>query len=230
MLRTTDIILRYIRSLNLEVAEAYVAGFRELSKEFKEEDELVKEKGKVLPATTIIQSIPDNSWFLLALSFIRSHGLPFKGEFFRDIPGLRAESILQTYNAVKDLPRTGEIWPNHLQAALNITAIKEFMRRRNLYKNMEDVIYFDLVRIRPDSPELLPRLDKIKAAIGSKTYRTNYNVEYGLPPYKDIDFTEDLLRLYIGYAKDDMTIGAFLLALDPMRNVPYEPAFPSSNL
>lgn len=227
VLKTKDIVMRHLKSLDLEVAEAYIAGLRDLPKEYKKEDERVEEGGKVLPTSATIQGIPDNSWFLLALSFIRSHGLPFKGEFFRDVPGLRAESILQTYFAVKDLPGTGEIWPAPLQAAINITAIKEFMRRKDLYKNMEDLTYSDLVRIRPDSPELLPRLDKIKSIIGSTTYRTNYNVEYGLPPYKDIDYTVDFLRLYVEKAKDNMTIGAFLLALDPMRRIPYEPAFPS---
>jgi len=226
-LKTKDLIMNHLRALDLEIAEAYVAGNRDLPQEYKRGEEVVKDEGKVLPATSTLQGISDNSWYLLALSFVRSHGLPFKGEYFRDVPGLKEESFLQTYYAVKGLSGPGEIWEQPLKAAINIAAIKEFMRRKNLYAGLEGMTVDDFVRIRPDSPELLPSIDKLRMTIANTTFRTNYNIDYGLPPYRDIDFTLDLLRLHVGEVNDNLTVGAFLLALDPQRHVPFKPAFPS---
>jgi len=101
------------------------------------------------------------------------------------------------------------------------------MRRKNLYAGLEGMTVDDFVRIRPDSPELLPSIDKLRMTIANTTFRTNYNIDYGLPPYRDIDFTLDLLRLHVGEVNDNLTVGAFLLALDPQRHVPFKPAFPS---
>ena len=55
----------------------------------------------------------------------------------------------------------------------------------------------------------------------------NYNVQYGFPAYKDIEFTGDLLRLYAEHAQTDLEVGAYLLALAPRPSVPLEPQYVS---
>jgi hypothetical protein len=188
--------------------------------------DLVRPEGKVVPTTQPLRARSDPFLFL-ALAVVRSHGLPFKGEYFEDVPELRAEAILQSYLAVEPLEEPGDIWPSALDAALNIAAIEEMKRRKNPYDDVAQLTEFDLVRLRPDSPELLPRLEEVKLHIG-KISATNYNVEYGLPPYRDFDYTVDLLRLRAEEARSDLEIGAFLLALDTERRIPFEPQFNAS--
>jgi hypothetical protein len=152
--------------------------------------------------------------------------LPFKGEYFVDVPELRAEAVLQSYLAVKDLAEAGDIWPQPLSAAIRIAAIRELVRRKDPFREIEDLGEFDVVRLRPESPEVLPGLDEMKRHLG-KISATNYNTEYGFPPYQDFDYTIDLLRLYADEAQSEMEVGAFLLALDPWRRIPFEPRIPA---
>lgn len=59
-IKSSEIIMKHLRSMDLDVAEAYVKVTKDLPKKFREEEEWVKKEGKVLPATTAIQQIPDN--------------------------------------------------------------------------------------------------------------------------------------------------------------------------
>jgi hypothetical protein len=77
---------------------------------------------------------------------------------------------------------------------------------------------------------MLPSLSEIRREIRSKATQTNYNVQYGFPPYRDFDFTSDLLRLYAELAQSDLEVGAFLLALDPLPRIPLEPQFRSAEV
>lgn len=164
------------------------------------------------------ESTPDDPWLLLALAFIRSHGLPFK----MDTPQLRKECILQTFIAVRDLPETGGIWADPLQAALNVAAIKEFRRRVGLYgavaQEVKRITEEDLPRIRPES-QTKPTLEQVRRNITNQiTNKIN----------RDFDFTVDLLRFYAEQlSKDELGTGALLLALDPKRRISYEPRTPS---
>jgi len=223
--KAQDFLVGYLRAADLKVSTAAALELRS-STGIESAEDVIRTEGKVVPTNKPMQAVPDNSWTLLALSAVRSHGLPFKGEYFVDVPELRAEAVVQSYLAVKDLAENGDIWPNPLQAALNIAAIKELRRRKDPFKDLDRLTEFDIVRLRPDSPEVLPRLEEIRRHIG-KISATNYNIDYGFPPYRDFDYTIDLLRLYAEQARSEMEVGAFLLALDPERRIPFEPHVPA---
>jgi hypothetical protein len=223
--KAQDFLLGDLRARDLEVSTAAALELR-TSTGIESDEDVIRTAGKVVPKNKPLQATADNSWTLLALAAVRSHGLPFKGEYFVDVPELRAEAVLQSYLAVKDLAEAGDIWPQPLLAAIRIAAIQELLRRKDPFREMEDLGEFDIVRLRPESPELLPRLDEMKRHLG-KISATNYNTEYGFPPYRDFDYTMDLLRLYADKAQSEMEVGAFLLALDPSRRIPFEPQVPA---
>jgi len=218
--RAHDSLVRHFRAADRRRADARALG--EATAPVETGEDVMPVEGKVVPTQVPVADSYDNSWMLLALSHVRSHGLPFKGEYFEDVPELRGEGLLQSYVAVRELPGSGEIWPNLLQAALNIAAIKELQRRKDLFKDVNDTTQSDLLRLRPDSPEILPLLEEVRTHI-RKIAATNYNADYGFPRHRDFDYTIDLLRLYVDSAKDDMEMGAFLLALDPDRRISFEP-------
>jgi hypothetical protein len=223
--KAQDFLIFDLRARDREVSTAAALGLRSSTRSESDED-VIRTQGKVVPTHKPIEAVSDNSWTLLALAAVRSHGLPFKGEYFVDVPELRAEAVVQSYLAVKDLAETGDIWPEPLQAAIHIAAIRELARRKDPFREIDDLGEFDIVRLRPESPELLPRLEEMKRHLG-KISATNYNIEYGFPPYRDFDYTIDLLRLYADRAQSDMELGAFLLALDPSRRIPFEPQVPA---
>ncbi len=223
--KAQDFLIGYLRAADLALSTAAALELRSSTGIVGDED-VIRSEGKVVPTTKPIEAAPDNSWMLMALAAVRSHGLPFKGEYFVDVPELRAEVLVQSYLAVKAMPETGDIWPDRLQAAVNIAAIKELLRRKDPFQDLDELGEFDIVRLRPDSPEVLPRLEEMRRQLG-KVSATNYNVQYGFPPYRDFDYTIDLLRLYAEEARSDMELGAFLLALDPERRIPFEPQVPA---
>jgi hypothetical protein len=223
--KAQDFLIFDLRARDRAVSTAAALELRRSTRTESDED-VVRTQGKVVPTHKPIEAGSDNSWTLLALAAVRSHGLPFKGEYFVDVPELRAEAVVQSYLAVKDLAETGDIWPEPLQAAIHIAAIRELLRRKDPFREIDDLGEFDIVRLRPESPEILPRLEEMKRHLG-KISATNYNVEYGFPAYRDFDYTIDLLRLYADKAQSDMEVGAFLLALDPLRRIPFEPQVPA---
>ena len=216
--KAQDFLIARFRAADLSASDAAALDLRSTAS-----DDVVLPAGKVLPTTRPVRSRTD-PFLLLALAAVRSHGLPFKGEYFVDVPELRAEAVLQSYLAVEQLEEPGDLWQSPLDAALFVAAIEEMRRRKDPFKEVERLTEFDFVRLRPDSPEMLPQLEEIKRHIG-KISATNYNVEYGFPPYQDFDYTVDLLRLYAEEARSDSEIGAFLLALDAERRIPFEPQF-----
>lgn len=226
-LKAEESLAAYLRAADFELGEAAAIGV-ENPVAFEKAEDIVRKQGKVVPVAQPTQGAPDNSWVLLAVAYVRSHGLPLKGEYFDDVPDLRAEALVQTYRAVKELPRAGEVWPGTLQAALNVAAIKELQKRKDVFREFESLGELELMRLRPRSPEVLPdELDIIKREIRLKVTATNYNVEYGFPHYREFDYSIDLLRLYSDRVKSDLETGAFLLALDPQRRVGFEPYFAS---
>jgi len=194
-------------------------------REKNQKEEISIPTGKILPVSPDLRRTPNSSWILLAVAFVRSHGFPFKGEYFSDVPELRAEGFIQAYTVVKDLPAPGSIWPDFLQSALNIAALKELETRISLFSSLDEFTELEFVSARPGAPEILPPLPGLKREIRTKIISKNYNVQYGFPAYKDIEFTGDLLRLYAEHAQTDLEVGAFLLALAPRLSVPLEPQY-----
>jgi Sulfatase len=217
--KSHDFLIARFRAADLAAADAAALDLRSTASD----DEVVLPAGKVLPTNRPVRARRD-PFLLLALAAVRSHGLPFKGEYFVDVPELRAEVVLQSYLAVEQLEEPGQLWTSPLDAALNVAAIEEIRRRKDPFQEVERLTEFDLVRLRPDSPEMLPQLEEIKLHIG-KISATNYNVEYGFPRYQDFDYSVDLLRLRAEEARSNLEIGAFLLALDAERRIPFEPQF-----
>lgn len=189
------------------------------------QEEIPMATGKILSVSSGLQRTPHSSWILLAVAFVRSHGFPFKGEYFSDIPDLRAESFIQVYFSSQGLPAPGSIWPDFLQSALNVAALRELEARISLFNSLDEFTELELVNARPGAPEILPPLSVIKREISMKITGKNYNVQYGFPAYRDLDFTSDLLRLYAKYARTDLEIGSLLLALTPRPAVPLEPHY-----
>jgi hypothetical protein len=223
-LKAYDFVVGSLRAIDLQRANATIL----LPKpaEAKTGEDFVPVPGKLVHTQAAGQGHRGIPWLFLAVAEVRSHGLPFKGEFFSDVPDLRDEVALQTYYAAKELPKNGEIWPSVVDAAINIAAINELLRRKDPFQDLDKVTSFDLVRLRPDSPHLLPPLAELQTQV-RKITAVNYNAQYGLPPYKDFDYTADLLRLYAQSPKTDLETGLFLLALDLKRRVSLEPDYPS---
>ena len=222
--RAKDALISYLRAADVKkgwaAAEMPVSG-----REKGQKSEVSIPTGKILPITPGLERTPHSSWILLAVAFVRSHGFPFKGEYLSDVPDLRAEGFIQAYLAARDLPAPGSIWPNFLQSALNIAALKELENRISLFGSLDEFSELELSGARPGAPEILPPLPLIKREIPMKITGKNYNVQYGFPAYRDINFTGDLLRLYTEYARTDLEVGSLLLALAPLPAIPLEPQF-----
>ena len=127
----------------------------------------------------------DSSWYLLAAAFLRSHGLPYKGENLPDMPLFHAEVLYQTYLAVEQLPHPGYIWDDPLESVLNLAAIREARRRvtlrGKLYEGVDKLTSFDLGRLRPESAEVAPQAARVQQLIRERITQTNYNVQYDFP-------------------------------------------------
>jgi hypothetical protein len=218
-----EFLVGSLRATDLGVADATVLLPRPAG--LKTGEDFVPIPGKLVP-TQASQGRHGNPWLFLAVAKLRSHGLPFKGEFFSDVPELRAEVALQTYLAARGLPKNGEMWGSVVDAAINLAAIDELVRRKDPFGDFDKLTPFDLVRLRPDSPQVLPSLEELKTEV-RKITSVNYNAEYGLPPYRDVDYTADLLRLHAQTPQNDLEMGVFLLALDAQRRVSLEPDYPS---
>jgi hypothetical protein len=224
--RASDALLEHLRGRDLSKATKAAEEVETSEARPKPGEDIVREEGKVIPTSKAVSESSDNAWMLLSLAHVRSNGLPLKGEFFEDVPKLREESLLQTYFAVKDLPGPGEIWPDVRKAALTIAAIEELQRRKDAFKDFDALKLVDFLRLRSLSPEAVPELEELRPQL-RKVSAVNYNVEYGFPPYRDFDYTVDLLRLYAERASSDIERGALLLALEPHRRIPFEPQHPS---
>ncbi|HXB55679.1 MAG TPA: alkaline phosphatase family protein [Vicinamibacteria bacterium] len=218
-----EFLVGSLRAMDLELANA--TALLPKAAGLKTGADFVPVPGKLVPTQASPQG-RSNPWLLLAVSKLRSHGLPFKGEFFSDVPDLRAEVAFQTYLVAKDLSRNGELWPDVLDSAINVAAINELLRRKDPFTDIDKVTPFDILRLRPDSPHLLPPLEEIKTQV-RKITAVNYNAEFGLPPYRDFDYAADLLRLHAQGPQSDLETGFFLLALDAQPRISVEPDYPS---
>lgn len=227
--RVAKVYLDHVQARDHERARRHVMelGRSSGAQKHRPEGELVEASGKVLPDLASSEAAPESSWYLLAAAFIRSHGLPYKGENLGDLPTFHAEVIYQTYLAVQKLPHPGHVWDDALEAALNVAAIREARRRvtlrGKLYEGVDQLTAFDLGRLRPESAEIMPPIGKVRETIRERITQTNYNVQYGFPAYEDLDFSIDALRLYADRIRDDLATGLFLMAVDPARRVSVEP-------
>jgi hypothetical protein len=231
--RAADIYFNHVRDIDFWRARKHVMELAPhgMDQKHEKEGEVVTTTGKVLPDPADLESVPQNSWYLLSSAFLRGYGLPFKGENLRDMPRFHAELLYQTYLAVKELPFPGHVWDEPMRAALNVAAIREAQRRvtlgGKLYEGVEELTQFDLERLRPESAEILPRVREVKGLVEARITQTNYNTQYGFPHYTDFDFTMDALRLYAPQTSGNLVTGLFLMALDPDRRVSREPFVPS---
>lgn len=230
--RAADLYIDHVRRIDFQKSRDEVRAVRADDDIFSDKDgEVVQSSGKVLPDATHRNASPDEPWYLLTAVLIRGHGLPYKGENLPDLPFFRAEVLYRTALMLEKLSWPGDIWDDPLDSALTIAALREAQRRVTyrgaIYESVDSLNQFDLGTLRPESAEAMPRAEHVKELIRTRITQLNYNVQYGYPPYKDFDFTADLLRLYSDQANSDMSVGAFLLALDPYRRVPIVPFVPS---
>ena len=195
----------------------------------RKEGEVVEQTGKVLPDVQSRSMLPEDPWYLLGATFVRSHGLPFKGENLPDLPFFGAEVLYRSYLMISQLRYPGDVWSDPFTSALTIAAIREARRRVTLkgalYDGADGLTQFDLSRLRPKSP--MPKVEQVREVTQERITRMNYNVQYGFPRYQAFDFTIDLLRLYANQAQDDLTIGVFLLALDKERHITLDAFVPA---
>ena len=233
--RATDVYEVRVKKVDYQRAEADVttvgSGLGGFTPEKQDDNEVVQPSGKVVPELTARQALAEDSWYLLAAAFLRGHGLPYKGENLPDVPFFSAEVVYRTYLLAQGLAFPGDVWPEPLQSAITIAAIQEVRRRitgeGDLYERVDSLTPFDLGRLRPKSAQIMPDIEKVREIIKERITKMNYNVQYGFPPYHDFDFSVDLLRLYADAAVNDLTMGAFLLALDNHRRISHEPFVPS---
>lgn len=227
--RAAKVYLDHVQGRDQERARQHVVGLGSASgaQKHRKEGEQVETSGKVLPDLASLEGVSESSWYLLAAVFIRSHGLPYKGENLPDLPMFRAEVIYQTFLTVERLQQPGDIWQDPTEAALNIAAIREARRRvtlrGKLYEGVDQLSALELGQLRPESAEILPTIEKVQQTIRERITQANYNVQYGFPAYDDLDFTIDALRLYADRIHDDLSTGLFLMAADPYRHIPLEP-------
>jgi Metalloenzyme superfamily len=219
-----EFLVGSLRARDLELARATALDLRPV--DLKTGEDFVPTAGKLVPTQAATGDHPNDPWAFLALANVRSHGLGFKGEYFSDVPDLRAEVALQSYLAAKGLPGNGDLWPDTSRAAIQIAAVREILQRKDPYSELDKITEFDLVALRPDSPQILPPLDEVKAGL-RKISAVNYNTEYGFAPYRDFDYTADLFRLFAQDPHNELETGIFLLALDSRRRISYEPDYPS---
>jgi hypothetical protein len=230
--RAADLYIEQVRSIDKRAAIKSVTDVhRETERPDTESGEITGRTGKVLPASDYRIAGPDDPWYLLAAAFIRGHGLPFKGEDLADVPFFRNEVLYRSALVLLQLPGPGALWPNDVDSAINLAAIREARRRISsasgeIFDGADALTQSEVAELRPDSPGLLAHADTIKQTIRAAIH-ANYNRRYGYPRYEDLDFSFDLLRLHVKGDEDDGMRGLLMLALDESPRVRLEPFVPT---
>jgi hypothetical protein len=227
-LRTAEIYTEHVRNLdylaNRKALTSLSASHGE-TPGYQPEGEAVL-AGKVLPSSEYRSAGPTEAWYLFTAAFIRSHGMPFKGENLPDVPFFAPEVLYRATLMLEQLSAPGDLWNSPLDNGLAVAAIQEARRRvtrGGLFENVESLPYAELNELRPLSAENMPPLSRVQEMIRKRVTQMNYNVDYGFPRYQDFDYSVDLLRLRLDEASDDQLIGLYLLALDPHRRIMTEP-------
>jgi hypothetical protein len=90
------------------------------------EGERVEASGKVLPDQTSSEAASESSWYLFAAAFIRSHGLPYKGE---NLPGDAPGQALRRSRSAHGL-RPGAVAAGVAEIMPAIGKVRETIRER----------------------------------------------------------------------------------------------------